>query len=199
MTNFPETQNSLLVRLRSHEDRGAWEKFVNLYRPVIYRIARRKGFQEADAQDLSQRVLTSIANSIHRWEQLDPPVRFRHWLNRVVRNAIINAATRGPKEVVWDSVSDEQLLAATSIDEKSESEIALEYRREVLKQAAAQVRHNIAEETWLAFELTVVQGNDVEATARRLNKSVGCVYAARSRIMKRLKEAVGALEEWNDE
>jgi RNA polymerase sigma-70 factor (ECF subfamily) len=61
MSAFPTTRISLLMRVRDHGDRQAWTDFVTLYRPVSYRFARRRGLQEADAQDLTQSVLTAVA------------------------------------------------------------------------------------------------------------------------------------------
>ena len=61
VTEFPETRDSLLVQVRSPANREAWDQFALIYRPVIYRLARRKGLQDADAQDLAQRVLMAVA------------------------------------------------------------------------------------------------------------------------------------------
>jgi RNA polymerase sigma-70 factor, ECF subfamily len=47
--------------------------------------------QDADAQDLVQTVLIRVAGAIDRWEA-EPGVRFRHWLRRIARNAIVYAA-----------------------------------------------------------------------------------------------------------
>ncbi len=67
--------------------------------PVIYRIAIARGMQDADAQeDLSQHVLMAVAASIGRWEKFGKAIRFRHWLRRVARNAIVNALTRRPPD-----------------------------------------------------------------------------------------------------
>ncbi len=52
MTESPETQSLLLANIQSLENREAWSEFVPIYRPVIYRMARRRGMQDADAQDL---------------------------------------------------------------------------------------------------------------------------------------------------
>ena len=43
MLSFPETRHSLLVRLKDPRDQAAWGTFVVAYRPVIYRMARRRG------------------------------------------------------------------------------------------------------------------------------------------------------------
>ena len=69
VTDFPETRESLIVRVKDPDDRDAWEQFVGMYRPVVYRVARRRGLQEADAQDLAQHVLMSVAGAIDQWEK----------------------------------------------------------------------------------------------------------------------------------
>ena len=43
VTEFPETKSEILLRIQSAEDLEAWEEFVSMYRPVIYRMARRRG------------------------------------------------------------------------------------------------------------------------------------------------------------
>src|SRR5437868_12133380 len=98
VTQFPETRDSLLVQVRSPANREAWEAFVQIYRPVIYRLARGRGLQDADAQDLAQRVLMAVAAAIGSWEKSSESVRFRHWLSRVARNAIVNALSRQPQD-----------------------------------------------------------------------------------------------------
>ncbi|HIF33547.1 MAG TPA: sigma-70 family RNA polymerase sigma factor [Planctomycetes bacterium] len=48
----------------SHNE--AWSEFVAIYEPLIYRLARAKGFQHADAQDLTQEVFTTVGGAIDR-------------------------------------------------------------------------------------------------------------------------------------
>ena len=198
MTEFPETQTSLLASIKTLDDRHAWERFVLLYRPVIYRIARRKGLQPADAEDLTQHVLASIAGSIERWKKNNPSARFRNWLRRVVKNAIINAATRKRPEIPFSAITglkDYELLAEPAIDKEAEIEIDNEYRRQLFQRAAAVVKSDIEPTTWRAFELTVIEDMPIKSAAAELNKSIGSVYAARSRVMHRLKAVVGTWED----
>ncbi len=49
------TSTSLLGRVKSR-DPDAWERFVKLYSPLVYRWARQVGLQESDASDLAQEV-----------------------------------------------------------------------------------------------------------------------------------------------
>ena len=48
MTKPPETRPSLLIRLRNPADQNAWFEFAEIYRPVITRLALRKGLQAAE-------------------------------------------------------------------------------------------------------------------------------------------------------
>jgi RNA polymerase sigma-70 factor (ECF subfamily) len=196
VTQFPETRDSLLMQVRSPANREAWDEFVLIYRPVIYRLARQKGLQDADAQDLAQRVLMSVAAAIGQWEKTNESVRFRHWLRRVARNAIINALVRQPLDRAAGGTSvQDLLLEQPEADSQSNAEIELEYRRELYLRAARNVRTDVEPDTWRAFELTVIENQSIEDAANQLDKPIGTIYAARSRIMRRLREAVQELEQ----
>jgi RNA polymerase sigma-70 factor (ECF subfamily) len=56
------TSPSLLGRLRAAPaDEAAWAEFVERYGRVIYDWCRRQRLQEADAEDVTQGVLTKLA------------------------------------------------------------------------------------------------------------------------------------------
>ena len=196
MTEFPDTKSEILVRIQSHEDREAWEQFVSMYRPIIYRIARRRGLQDADAQDVTQRVLLSVAGAIHRWESGDDRVRFRHWLRRVTKNAVLNALTRRPDDEGQGGTDAQDLLSEQEKQNPDfEREFVLETRREIFHRAATVVQDELRGNTWQAFHLTVVNGMPVVEAAETLGISEGGVYAAQGRAMDRLKRAVKKIEE----
>ena len=195
MTQFPDTRATLLANVQSPENREAWEDFVVIYRPVIYRMARRRGMQDADAQDVAQNILVRIAGAISKYEPKDG-TRFRHWLRRVARNAILSAISRSPKDAAGGGTNAADLLnEQPDADPGVDADLEKEHRRELYLRAAASVRTDVNAETWQAFEMTVVQGQSCEDVAEHLGKSVGTVYAARSRIIKRLRDRVQRMEE----
>jgi RNA polymerase sigma factor (sigma-70 family) len=195
VTQFPDTRDSLLLQVRSPANREAWDEFTLIYRPVIYRLARHKGLQDADAQDLAQRVLMAVASAIGRWEKSNESVRFRHWLRRVARNAIVNALSRQPQDRAAGGTSvQEFLLEQPGNDSQADAQIELEYRRELYLRAARIVRDDVEPHTWRAFELTVIEERGIDEAAVELDTPVGTIYAARSRIMRRLRQAVEELE-----
>ena len=54
MDETPNTRASLLIRLRDAGDERAWAEFTQIYAPFIKRVARGRGLQDADADDLVQ-------------------------------------------------------------------------------------------------------------------------------------------------
>src|SRR5215470_12010956 len=85
MSPSPETRNSLLGRLTDRADQAAWHEFAQIYMPVVYRLALRKGLQHADAEDLAQQVLAAVSKAIDRWETDPGRAKFRTWLHRIAQ------------------------------------------------------------------------------------------------------------------
>lgn len=189
--NPPETRPSLLLRLRDTEDREAWTEFSGIYRPVILRLAQIKGLQTADAEDLAQQVLLSVAHAIEGWEPDSQRAKFRTWLRRITENAILNALTRGLPDRASGDEEMRLFLQQSEKPNSADSELLqTEFRREVFQQAARRIRSEFSDETWESFWLTAIDGLDVSAAADRLGRTKGSIYASRSRVMKRLRQEV---------
>ena len=198
MSEFPETRDSLLVQVQDPANRDAWELFARIYQPAIVRIALARGLQHADAQDLSQQVLMAVASAIGHWEKRDESTRFRHWLSRVTKNAILNALIRRPMDLaVGGSSVEEFLREAVDRDGATTALIETELRRELYLRAAEIVKVEFRRDSWQAFELSVAGDLTTEEVAAKLGKSVGAIYTARSRIMFRLREVISELGEQN--
>src|SRR5687768_14709327 len=134
MPSFPDTRASLLARVRAAgsggtRDDGAWREFVALYGPAVYRLARHRGLQHADAEDLTQVVFTAVHRAIDGWEADPARGRFRSWLATVVRNAAVNALTRRPRDAAAGRTSVLDLLAGhPEPDERTADALRREYR-----------------------------------------------------------------------
>lgn len=187
---IPETRYSLISRLSDDRDQDAWAEFETVYRPVVYNSARKHGLQDADAQDLVQQVMISIARALKQRPHDRQRAKFRTWLFSVTRNAIINSVQRRPNDLGVGNTDNLKLLqnVAQSVDEAAKWES--DYQRAIFHWAANKIRQEFADETWQAFWLTTVDGISCEAAAEKLGKEVGSIYAARSRIVRRLKKKV---------
>ena len=193
----PDTRHSLILRLPDRRDVEAWDEFTAIYEPLVYRLARGKGFQDADAQEIVQEVLMSVAKAIQRWDPSRQRGRFRDWLFRIARNLMINFLTRRTYQPIGSGDSAIAELLHVQCDPTCDEsvEFDLEYRRELFRWAARQVRPHVREQTWDAFWSTSVDGRAIADVARELGISVGAVYIARSRVMGRLNEVVSRLEQ----
>jgi RNA polymerase sigma-70 factor, ECF subfamily len=192
--NLPETRASLILRLQDAADIVAWDEFAEVYSPVIYRTARRMGLQSADADEVVQEVLSSIASSVAKWIQRDDQGPFRAWLFRIARNTTIDFLTRR-KHRAWAEGGDAARLAELPLQSDASSHFDLEYRRGIFSRASEHVRARVTESTWQSFYRTSVLQESIEFVARELGVSVGSVYISRSRVMKQLQSHVKSIME----
>ena len=59
----PETRPSLMLRLRQAADQQAWTEFVSIYEPLLLRLMKQRGLQEADARDVTQQVILAVTQA----------------------------------------------------------------------------------------------------------------------------------------
>ena len=69
MASFPDTRASLILRIADARNARAWDEFAHLYQPVVYRLARQRGFQHADAEELVQEAMLSVARAVERFRR----------------------------------------------------------------------------------------------------------------------------------
>ena len=196
----PETRASLILRLQDPADVAAWDEFAEMYGPAVFRSARRIGLQAADADDVVQEVLLAVSSSVRDWIARDDRGKFRAWLYRIARNIAVDFLTRR-KHRPWAEGGDAKARKLQDIEATADvsSLLDIEVRREVFKRASGEVRLRVSDSTWQAFFQTAVLNEPVDAVAAQLGVSTGSVYIARSRVMKRLQDAVKAYEDISHE
>jgi RNA polymerase sigma factor (sigma-70 family) len=197
MPEGPATRQSLLLRLRDHQDHEAWTQFVDLYAPLIYDYARQRRLQDADAADLTQLCLRRFAASVGRLEYDPQRGSFRGWLFTLVRNMLRDFLDR-PLSFQQGSgdARVHNLLESQTVSEPDEAaEWDREWRRNMFAWAAEQVRPCVQEATWQAFWKTAVENKSGHDVAAELGLSVAAVYLAKSRVMARLRAAIHEVQE----
>jgi len=195
----PLTRASLLVQIRDGANHAAWAEFVNLYGPVVYGFARKRGLQDADAADLMQDVLRSVSAAIGRLDYDRRQGTFRGWLFTITRNKVFNflSARRIRPQAAGDTRTN-RLLADEPDGHDGTDTWELEYQRRLASLAMDRVKGEFQENTWRAFWLTAVEGVPAADVARQLKMSPGAIYVAKSRVLARLKDEVEAMRQQED-
>ena len=187
----PETRLTLIRKLHDPAAWEAWREFISLYQPIIYRVARRRGLQHADAEDLTQEVLATVGRRLQsfQWRQTGS---FRGWLHKITRDLVVNKLTRGPRERGSGNPDVHDRMAQEPARQETRTLLRLEHQRVVLARVAAQIRPTINEATWQSFWMTAVENRSIAEVARLLKKSPGAVRVARCRVLARLRAEVQA-------
>ncbi|MCO8120864.1 sigma-70 family RNA polymerase sigma factor [Stieleria sp. TO1_6] len=201
MSHWPDTQPTLLQRIADPRDDAAWNRFDALYRPVIYRYARSRGLQHSDAEALVADVIARVFRAAQRWStesepgDSDRPLKFSAWLHRVSENALLNLVTRQLSRRGTGGTSHQLSLAGRPLpDDQSRTDWQREQQQHLFVTAASVVKSQVESEQWLIFWQTHVDGVSIARAAELSGRSIGSVYAIRSRVLRRLRQAVTRIE-----
>lgn len=177
------------MRLReAPADETAWHAFVERYGRLVYRWCRQWGLQPADAEDVTQNVLTELARQMQGFVY-DRGGTFRGWLRTIARRAwgrFLEGRQRGPitgLDGVLDAAAGDDLLR----------HLEAESARELLELAMRQVQSRVRPHTWEAFRLLALEERSGAEVAELLNMNVGAVFVARSKVQRMLRQVVEQL------
>ncbi len=187
MNRPPETRSSLIASIQTATNQDAWHDFVEIYEPFVYAQARRFGLQHADASEVVQGVFVAVSKAVRRFQQDESRGRFRTWLYAIGKNICLQQLEKVAKDRARQATS---LNPAELVHKPSGEAILVEHRRRAFEWAADRIRDDFQERTWQAFWRTSVEGQPIESVAAELRLSVGAVYIARCRVMRRLRTEV---------
>jgi RNA polymerase sigma factor (sigma-70 family) len=192
LPDAPTTNTNLVLRLRNRADEAAWCEFVQIYEPLIHSLIRHKGFQHADAAELTQEVLLTVAGRVDRFEPDPGRGSFRGWLFTITRRLLINFLSCPARRFAGSGRTSvlARLLQQPSRDAGESQVFELELKRRLFQWAAERVKERVEAATWEAFWQTAVEARPVAAVARELRLTIGAVYVARSRVMRHMRLAV---------
>jgi RNA polymerase sigma-70 factor (ECF subfamily) len=182
------TPVSLLERVRQPGEQEAWSRFVDIYTPLLYFWACRMGLQESDAADLVQEVFTILVVKLPDFVY-DRDKSFRGWLRTILFNKIRDKRRRRAAEP--------PVLAGHPVDEAVAVEVEafweIDYRHQLVGRALELMQSEFQPTTWRACWEVVVSSRSAGEVAAELGISVDSVYAAKSRVLRRLRKELEGL------
>lgn len=184
------TRQSLLSRLRSWDNQDSWREFFDSYWQLIYQVARKAGFNDAEAQDVVQETLLSVAQQMPGFKYDRTAGRFKGWLLQIARRRIADqfrkryrTATNLGGEAIEGrtSVDDLEALAdgsATPLDEIWD----VEWKAHMAEVAVERVKKRVKATQFQMFDLSVLKGWPIGKVSEALGVSKTQVYLARQRV-----------------
>ncbi len=174
------TPASLLDRLRKPNESSAWERFVELYSPLLFAWAKRLGLQTSDAADLVQDVFLLLCRKLPEFEY-DASRSFHGWLKTVFVNQH-RLRLRGRVPMPFDGAADGLANEPPGAFDDPE------YRQYLIKQAFALVAKEFSLQYQIVFREYVLRERPPEEVARELGIRSGTVYGIKSKILSRLRQ-----------
>ena len=189
------TSTYLLEGLKDPGNQTIWQQYVDRYRPLLVGYARRLGLAR-DAEDVAQQILASFCQSYRANKYEREKGRLRDWLFGIARNEIRNWYRRKlPREVcVAGPDSRTEFFAQIEDDNHLETLCERELREAVMRQCLAQVKLEVGDTKFAAFELFASQGVPARQVAEQLGITSNAVFIAKHRILKRIRELLPEME-----
>lgn len=186
-----ETSLSLLERMRSAHE-GAWERFVQIYSPLVYSWCRRSGLDAESSQQVSSDVFNVVFLKLDQFR----PGRFRSWLRTIVRSKLVDLARLRNSDSAGVGGSTHRRAIEASPTPEALDEDELQDAREVsfiFKQAVQLIKDEFPSHYWEIFQAYVIDDVATEDVAKRFEVSRDLVYQVKRRVITRLRSELSGL------
>lgn len=183
------TSVHLLDRVRHPDDQAAWERFVALYSPLLFRWVHRSGLPKAESFDLVQDIFVLLLQELPDFHYEPRRGTFRGWLKTLaVRRAIDWRRRWNPSAPTADSLS--ALVDGAAVTDVFADD---EHRQFLLRRALELMKTDFEPTTWQACWEHTVSGRTAADVGRQLGISESAVYVAKSRVLRRLRAELDGL------
>ncbi len=190
------TSHSLLSQAAAGAE-GSWARLDRLYRPFLLGWFHCNGAAPEDAEDLTQEVMRVVFQGMKGFAHSGRAGAFRTWLRGVCLHRLQahrrSRRLRGAPVGGTDFQGVLQGIAAPEDDPAGRWD--QEHDLGILRQMLAGLADEFEEKTVRAFHRLVFDGAAASRVAEEMSMTVGAVYIAKSRVLRRLRaEAEGLIE-----
>jgi RNA polymerase sigma-70 factor (ECF subfamily) len=184
----------LLERLRIRPDAGSWQRFADLYTPLVAGWLRALGLQPADADDLTQETMGVLLRELPQFRHNLRPGAFRRWLRGIVVNRLrAYRRSRHPVPAGGAPALEHALEHLDDPDSDLNRRWDEEHDRHVVRRLLELIEPEFAPPTWQAFRMVVLDGKPTAEAAAALGLSPNAVRIAKSRVLARFRKEVDGL------
>jgi RNA polymerase sigma factor (sigma-70 family) len=199
--DFIPTRRSLLGRLKDLGDEGSWKDFFDTYWKLIYSVAIKSGLRDAEAQDVVQETIISVARTIDRYRH-DPKVTFKGWLHHLVRRRVADHFRKKKRrEILLDDSANGDGGGRSLLEQVADPASQVldvvwedEWQRNLVEAALEKLKSKVSVKQYQVFYLNVIKGQSVKEVAASLNVGSAYVHLSRHRTQPLFRKAVEQVE-----
>ena len=184
--NNETTRSSVIRAVANTENEAAWQRFFDLYAGFVFSIARSKGLNDTDADDIVQMVFADLARNLPSFKYDREKGHFRPYLAALVKWRVIDRlkAVRRDADLKADFM-EEAKSAATTEDEDFEER---EWQSAAMEETLRRIKPEVRPEHYAAFVASAVEGQDTDVVTKLYGISRDSLYQIRKRLTVKLRE-----------
>lgn len=187
--------------MKNWNDQSSWQEFFDIYWKLIYGVARKAGLSDAEAQDVVQESMVSVAKHMPTFKYNPAVGTFKAWLLTLTRWRIVDQLRkRGPIVPHHSSEGDtartatvERIADANSLDLDAIWEV--DWKATVLDATMARVKRRLDPQKFQIFDFYVNREWPPEKVAQTFNVTVNQVYLVKNRVTEMLRDEFLRLEQ----
>jgi RNA polymerase sigma-70 factor (ECF subfamily) len=198
---FMVTRRSLVERLADWDDQKNWQEFFDTYWRLIYGVARKAGLTEAEAHDVVQETIITVAKKVGKLRYDPARGSFKGWLLQTTRWRIADQFRKRQADVVTTKRRTDETRRTATIDRVPDpagvdldDEWETAWQRNLVEAALERMKQKVDLKQFQIFDCYVMREWPVRKVASALGVSAGQVYLVKHRLSALLKKEVRAVE-----
>jgi len=194
------TRHTLLRRIKDWTDEKSWDEFFNIYSKLIFEFARKAGLNEAEARDVVQETITTVAKQINQFQADGARGSFKSWLLQLARWRVADQmrkrldnlrvveanANSGSQTSVLNRVPDPASLNLDALWNEN-------WQRNIAEIALSRLKNQVDPAQYQMFHLHVIKEWRGRQVAEKLGVKTPQVYFASYKISRLLKNEIKRL------
>lgn len=192
------TRTSLLQRLKDWRDDTSWQAFFDIYGQLIYRVARKAGLRDQDAEDVVQEVLVAVAKQMPKFEYNPALGSFKAWLLNLTRWRIADHFRKQPPLTARPHTAASGTRLIDRVPDPAGRDLEAVWEKEwqsnLLATALDRVKARLDPQKYQVFDLYVRHEWPAEKVAVAFSISTDHVYLIKHRVTEMLKAETERLE-----
>ena len=205
MTEKPEslipTRWSLIGRLKDWDDRESWKDFFDTYWKLIYSVAIKAGLSDAEAEEVVQETVITVAKKIGEFKADPAHGSFKGWLLKITKWRIGDQFRKRPPLVRRRARRpDPTSQAATAERVPGQRGFSLEsiwdqeWEKNLVDAALDRVKKCVSARQYQIHYFNTVKKMPVRTVAKTLGVNAAQIYLAKHRVGSVMQREIKSLE-----